>query len=71
MFSSCQSLKKIDFRNATISTSISNYTGMFNSVPTDCLIIVATDSIKSWFNSKFSTMKNVKTLAEYQAEGVV
>lgn len=67
MFSGCTRLRKIDMRN--IDTShIGDKTNMLSNVPTTCLIIVGTDTDKTWFATNFPTYTNVKTVAEYEAE---
>ena len=72
MFENCSSLKKIDIRNFTFEKVNKSYTGMFNYVPSNCLIIVKDDERKQWLSSKFSSRANyIKTVAEYQAEGGV
>ena len=65
MFYGCMYLKHIDLRNAVFKAS--TYSGMFTNVPTDCLVIVKDDTAKTWITSKFTTLKNVKTVAEYEA----
>lgn len=64
MFNSCSSLAHLDMRSFDF-TKLSNTTNMFNSVPTNCEIIVADNTQKTWFSTKFSTLTNVKTIAEY------
>ena len=66
MFDACTNLKFIDMRNITFRSSATT-SNMFRSVPTDCLIIVKDDTAKTWITSKFTTLTNVKTLAEYEA----
>ena len=70
MFQNCKYLQKLDMRNFTFNVC-SSYSYMFENVPTTCLIIVKDDTEKAWLNSKFKSYTNVKTLAEYQAEGGV
>lgn len=70
MFFQCSSLQKVDVRNFTFSKVV-NMTDWLKKVPSSCLFIVKDDTEKNWFASKCSWMKNVKTLAEYQAEGGV
>lgn len=71
MFYDCRKLQKIDARNMNFSTSTS-YSYMFENVPTTCLIIVKDDTEKSWVQKRAgSSYTNIKTLAEYQAEGGV
>ena len=48
-------------------TNITNYNNMFRNVSTKCLIIVKDDTAKEWITSKFTTLTNVKTVAEYEA----
>ena len=45
-------------------TNVASYSTMFYNVPTDCLIIVKDDTAKTWITSKFTTLTNVKTVAE-------
>ena len=63
MFSSCNVLKSLDIRNFTFD-KVTSYSSMFGKVPTDCLIIVKGDTEKEWITSKFTTLTNVKTVAE-------
>lgn len=63
MFYNCQSLKRLDIRNFDF-TNVTSYSTMFYNVPTDCLIIVKDDTAKTWITSKFTTLTNVKTVAE-------
>ena len=65
MFSWCSALKNLDIRNFTFD-KVTSYSNMFNNVPTDCLIIVKSDTEKEWITSKFTTLTNVKTVAEYE-----
>ena len=70
LFSECTSLKKIDIRNFTFERLNRTYDA-FKNIPTNCLIIVKSDVEKSTILSIRSDLTNVKTLAEYQAEGGV
>lgn len=63
MFSGCQKLTNIDIRNFDFAT-VRSYNNMFKGVPTDCLIIVKDETAKEWITSKFTTLTNVKTVAE-------
>jgi surface protein len=69
MFYNCTSLTYLDLRNASFSkvTSTSYYTDMFTGVPADCEIIVKDDTQKSWITARFTTLTNVKTVAELEA----
>ena len=66
MFYNCQSLKRLDIRNFDF-TNVAYYNDMFRNVSTKCLIIVKDDTAKEWITSKFTTLTNVKTVAEYEA----
>ena len=63
MFANCESLLTLDIRNFNFS-NVGTSTGMFNSVPNNCEIIVADDNTKRWITNKFSQLTNVKTVAE-------
>lgn len=63
MFANCERLLSLDIRNFNFS-NVTSYTGMFNSVPSNCEIIVADDTVKRWITNKFSNLNNVKTVAE-------
>lgn len=65
MFSGCSSLQFCDLGSMDLS-SLSTYTNMFASVPNDCLIIVKDSTQKTWLQSKFSNLTNIKTVAEYE-----
>lgn len=65
MFASCRALTKLDIRNFTFD-KVTSYNNMFKDVPVDCLIIVKDDTAKEWITSKFSTLTNVKTVAELE-----
>ena len=67
MFFGCKSLKHLDVRSFDF-TKISSYDNVFNNVPTDCEIIVKDDTAKTWITEKFTTLTNVKTVAEKEAE---
>ena len=70
LFSGCVSLTRLDIRNFTFTnvTSYENTFGWSDStyVPANCLIIVKDATAKSWLKSKFSRLKNVKTVAELE-----
>lgn len=61
----CMSLKTVNI-SAWDITKITNINGALSNVPTSCLFIVKDDACKTWFTSRFTDYKNVKTLAEYQ-----
>ena len=63
MFMNCSSLTNLDIRNFDF-TNVTSYSNMFKGVPADCLIIVKDDKAKEWITSKFTTLTNVKTVAE-------
>lgn len=65
MFSRCSVLANLDMRNADFS-KVTSYSSMFNNVPVGCLIIVKDDTQKEWITSKFTTLTNVKTVAELE-----
>ena len=55
----------LDIRNFDF-TNVKNYNNMFRNVSANCLIIVKDDTAKEWITSKFTTLTNVKTIAEYE-----
>lgn len=59
MFSGCSSLATIDLCNFEIN-NVTKFASMFNSVPTSCEILVKDETAKSWLNTNFPTMTNVK-----------
>ena len=63
IFSSCRKLTRLDIRNFDFS-NVTSYSNMFSNVPADCLIIVKDDTAKTWITSKFTSLTNVKTVAE-------
>lgn len=65
-FAYCNKLQRLDIRNFDF-TKVTSYSNMFSNVPTDCLIIVKDDTAKEWITSKFTTLTNVKTVAELEA----
>lgn len=66
-FNACASLQHLDIRNLTFDSGTS-FSSAFTSVPTDCEIIVKDDIQKAWFATNFSSLTNVKTVAEYEGE---
>ena len=69
MFYGCTKLTRLDIRNFDF-TKVTSYSTMFGSstsiVPNDCLIIVKGETEKQWITSKFTTLTNVKTVAELE-----
>ena len=63
LFLNCRKLTRLDIRNFDF-TNVTSYSNMFYGVPTNCLIIVKDDTAKEWITSKFTTLTNVKTVAE-------
>ena len=59
MFYHCSSLKKLNLSSLDFS-KISSSGDMFIGVPTDCEILVKDETAKSWLNTNFPTMTNVK-----------
>lgn len=68
MFYSTSKLEFLDIRDMTFG-KVTNHSSMFSMTNKNCLIIVKSDTEKEWITSKFTTLTNVKTVAEYQAEG--
>jgi surface protein len=65
MFNNCTSATKIDIRTLD-ETKISVTTQMMYQVPSNCLIIVKDEAFKTWLKEKFSSLLNIKTVAEYE-----
>lgn len=63
MFYSCKELQYIDIRKMNFD-KVTTYTDMFNSVPSNCEIIVADDKAKAFVLKVRSALTNVKTVAE-------
>lgn len=59
MFDGCSSLKKLNLSSLDFS-KISSSGDMFTGVPTSCEILVKDEIAKSWLNTNFPTMTNVK-----------
>lgn len=66
IFSGCTSLQFLDIRNFDFSNATVDATA-FADVPKDCEIIVKDDAMKEWFNGWYTTLTNVKTVAELEA----
>lgn len=65
-FNGCSSLQHLDIRNLVLHDA-SLYSATFNSVPSDCEIIVKNVTEKMWLASNFSSLSNVKTVEDYEA----
>lgn len=65
MFYYCQSAEKIDIRTLD-STKITSSGNMMAYIPNNCLIIVKDEAFKTWLKEKFSSLMNIKTVAEYE-----
>ena len=65
MFGGCSSLRFCDLGSMTLS-NLNTTTNMFKDVPNDCLIIVKDSTQKTWLQSRFSNLTNIKTVAEYE-----
>ena len=63
LFRYCNRLETLDIRNFDF-TNVTTYTNTFLGIKADCLIIVKDDTAKEWITSKFTTLTNVKTVAE-------
>ena len=70
MFYWCRSLTTLDMRNfpfVNIGSASYQYNNMFSYIPNNCLIIVKDNDNKNWITSRYSSLTNVKTVAEYEA----
>lgn len=72
MFYNCRALTFLDIRSLTFN-NVSSHTNMFGSSasngPADnCEIVVKDNDAKTWINTNYSRLTNVKTVAEYEAE---
>ena len=65
MFWDCTKLTKLDLRSFDF-TMVTSYINMFVRVPEDCLIIVKGETEKQWLTSKFTSLTNIKTVAELE-----
>lgn len=65
-FQNCSNLEHLDIRTLDFSkvTSFSNAFG----VPNNCEIIVKDSTAKTWVQTNFTNLTNVKTVAEYEQE---
>ena len=69
LFSNCYNLAKLDIRNFTFD-KVTNYSDIFLMVPTDCLIIVKSDTEKEWVLARRSDFTNVKILDEFHIKSI-
>lgn len=67
-FRGMTSLRKLDIRRFTFHGA-ATYTNMFYGVPNDCLIIVLNNTARNNLLERASNLTNIKTYAEYVAEG--
>ena len=68
MFNGCTSAQFIDISGLTMTSSYTiTYNDMFTGVPDDCEIIVKNDAAKTFIQTHFANLTNIKTLAEYEA----
>lgn len=67
MFRNCTSLQKIDMRKFTFDT-VGSHVSVFDNIPSNCLIIVKSQTEKSWILTQRSDLANVKTVEEYESE---
>ena len=63
MFANCTRLARLDLHNFNFN-NVAGYTGMFNTVPTNCEIIVADDIARRWITTRFPQLTNVKIIGE-------
>ena len=68
MFNNCQNLRHIDMRNTDFS-HVTNSSSMFYNVSSSCTIIVKDDTQRDILLGIKNTLKNIKTVAELEAEG--
>lgn len=69
LFNGCSSLKKCDVRSIEFTkTTITDKTDIFTGVPNNCLVIVENNDQKTWVQTNYSSLTNVKTVAEYENE---
>lgn len=65
MFFGCSVLNYVDMRNFTFD-KVTSYSNMFGSSMGNALIVVKDNNAKNWITSKFTYLKNVKTVAELE-----
>lgn len=58
----CENLKHLDISNFDF-TNVAEKTAMFANTPTTCEILVKDETAKTWINTNFPTMTNVKIKA--------
>ena len=59
MFQNCSSLTNLDLSSFNF-TKVTSYDFMFDSVSTSCEILVKDETAKTWINTNFPTLTNVK-----------
>lgn len=64
MFRYADKLEHLDIRNFTFN-KVSGRNYAFSGIPNDCLIIVKSETEKTWILGLNSSLTNVKTVAEY------
>ena len=68
MFYNCKKLQHLDIRNFTFDKVTGSTYTFHYMMPNNCLIIVKGETEKQWVLARNSNLKNVKTVAEYEAE---
>ena len=66
-FDSCTQLELLDIRNLN-TASVTAFTNMFKNIPSACKIIVKDETAKAWVLARKSSLTNVVTVAELEAE---
>ena len=59
-------MQKLDMRNFEF-TNLNNFTNMFQSFRSSCLIIVKDQTQKDWFTTNWPSLTNVQTVEEYES----
>lgn len=72
MFSGCSNLTLIDIRGLDWTTASTGYrSGIFDSVPTACPIIVKDEASRNWLQSYVSSSRNYLLVDEAIAQGII
>lgn len=67
LFNGCSSLQKCDVRSIEFTKStITTKDNVFTGIPSNCLVIVKDSDQKTWVQTNYSNLTNVKTVAEYE-----